>query len=119
VDYPWPANAGGTQSKLSLPMPKSEPKSQLKQQSANKKKCNYFDKNDRLLSFCGYWEPIYVPLHSGGREVQGRQTWSIIFCNMYDSAGSFLNFFCHLNWVKEAIQFRKYVLLGKCLDVLK
>jgi len=84
-----------------------------------KKKCNYFDKNDRLLSFCGYWEPIYVPLHSGGREVQGRQTWSIIFCNMYDSAGSFLNFFCHLNWVKEAIQFRKYVLLGKCLDVLK
>lgn len=24
------------------------------------KKCNYSDKNDRLLSFCGYWGPIYV-----------------------------------------------------------
>jgi len=33
VDYPRPANASGTQSKLSLPMPKSEPKSQLNQLS--------------------------------------------------------------------------------------
>jgi len=58
-----------------------------------------------------------VPLRSGGREVQGRQTWGIIFWNMYDSAGSFISF-RHLNWVKEAKKFTKYVLLGKCLDVL-
>lgn len=44
------------------------------QSLAEPKKSNYFDKNDRLMSFCGYWEPIYVPPRSGGREL--KQGWN-------------------------------------------